>query len=96
LRLSFRDSGLFTAAGSCYAACLMNIDALPRRRRYPAATIVGLGVALLLPLLTSPVVTHFLGAAPSSALITAGLVIHWLTFALLLVIVLRSEREPLH
>jgi membrane protease YdiL (CAAX protease family) len=56
---------------------------------------VGLGIALLLPLLTSPVVTHFLGTEPSGALITTGLVIHWLTFALLLLIVLRWEREPL-
>jgi hypothetical protein len=61
----------------------------------PAATLVGLGVALFFPLLTNLVVTHVLGLTPSSALIAAGLVIHWATLALLLVIVLRWEREPL-
>jgi uncharacterized protein len=61
----------------------------------PAATLVGLGVALFFPLLTNLVVTQLLGLTPSRALIATGLVIHWATFALLLVIVLRWEREPL-
>jgi membrane protease YdiL (CAAX protease family) len=73
----------------------MTLSALPERRRFPAATLVGLCVALLLPLLTNLPVMHFLGAAPSSKLITAGLVMHWATLALLLVIVLRWEGEPL-
>lgn len=73
----------------------MTLDALTPPRRSPAATVVGLAIALLLPLLTSPIVTHFMGTEPSRALIATGLVIHWLTFALLLIIVLRWEREPL-
>jgi membrane protease YdiL (CAAX protease family) len=73
----------------------MTTDAMPQLRRSPAATPVGLIIALLLPLLTSPLVTHLLGTEPSSALFTGGLVIHWITFALLLVIVLLWEHEPL-
>jgi membrane protease YdiL (CAAX protease family) len=68
---------------------------LLKRQAAPAATLVGLGVALFVPLLTNLVVTRVLGLTPSGALIAAGLVIHWATFALLLVIVLRWEREPL-
>ena len=73
----------------------MTRDALLPRRRPPVATFVGLGVALLLPLLTNLVVTHVLGAVPSRALIAVGLADHWAMFALLLVIVMRWEREPL-
>lgn len=73
----------------------MTRDALPHRRRPPVATFVGLGVALLLPLLTNLVVTHVLGVVPSRALIAVGLADHWAMFALLLVIVMRWEREPL-
>jgi membrane protease YdiL (CAAX protease family) len=73
----------------------MTPDAMPQLQRSPVATLVGLFIALLLPLLTSPVVTRFLGTEPSSALFTAGLVIHWIAFALLLVIVLLWENQPL-
>jgi membrane protease YdiL (CAAX protease family) len=73
----------------------MSLEAPSQVRRPPAATLLGLGIALLLPLLTSPVVTHFMCSEPSRALITVGLFIHWLTFASLLVIVLLWEREPL-
>ena len=73
----------------------MTRDAVLCRRRPPAATFVGLGVALLLPLLTNLVVTYVLGVTPSRALITVGLATHWVVFALLLVIVMRWEREPL-
>lgn len=73
----------------------MTRDALLYRRGPRAATFVGLGVALLLPLLTNLVVTYVLGATPSRALITVGLANHWAMFALLLVIVMRWERQPL-
>jgi membrane protease YdiL (CAAX protease family) len=73
----------------------MASNVLVTRKPPPAATLVGLGVALIFPLLTNLVVTHVLGLTLSGALIAAGLVIHWATFALLLVIVLRWEREPL-
>lgn len=73
----------------------MTRDALLHPRRPPVATFVGLGVALLLPLLTNLVITRVLGVAPSRALIAVGLADHWAMFALLLVIVVRWEREPL-
>jgi membrane protease YdiL (CAAX protease family) len=73
----------------------MASNALLKHQPPPAATLVGLGVALFSPLFTNLVVTRGLGLTPSGALIAAGLVIHWATFALLLVIVLRWEREPL-
>jgi membrane protease YdiL (CAAX protease family) len=73
----------------------MSSDAPLKRELPPVATLVGLVVALLFPLLTNLVVTHALGLTPSPALIAVGLVIHWASFALLLVIVLGWEREPL-
>jgi uncharacterized protein len=72
---------------------IVNVDL--KRQRPAAATFVGLGAALLLPLLTNSVVTRVLGQTPSRTLVIAGLVIHWMTFALLLIIVVRWEREPL-
>jgi membrane protease YdiL (CAAX protease family) len=65
-----------------------------KRRRPAAATLVGLGVALLSPLLTNSIVTHFVGQTQSRTLVIAGLAIHWITFALLLIIVIRWERQP--
>jgi uncharacterized protein len=88
-------SGRFRLGEPMLGYCVMTLDTPRRIRRPPAATLVGLGIALLLPLLTSPAATHFLGTEPSGALFTAGLFIHWLTFALLLVIVLLWERKPL-
>jgi membrane protease YdiL (CAAX protease family) len=76
-------------------AIAMPSNALVKRPMPPTATIVGLGVALFFTLLTNLVVTHVLGLTPSSALIAAGLLIHWATLALLLAIVLRWEGEPL-
>jgi membrane protease YdiL (CAAX protease family) len=73
----------------------MTRDTLLHPRRPPTATYVGLGVALLLPLLTNLIVAYLLGATPSRALVAVGLAIHWATFALLLVIVMLWEREPL-
>lgn len=73
----------------------MTPDTLLNRPRPSAATYVGLGVALLLPLLTNLAVTCVFGAMPSRSLVAAGLAIHWTMFALILVIVLRWEREPL-
>lgn len=70
-------------------------DVQLKREPPPAATLVGLAVALFFPLLTNLGVTHVLGLTPSFALIASGLIIHWATFALLLIIVLRWEREPL-
>lgn len=46
-------------------------------------------------MLTNLAVSRVLGDAPSRALIITGIVIHWITLALLLAIVLRWEREPL-
>lgn len=73
----------------------MTPEALLLRRRPPAATVVGLGVALLLPLLTNFVVTYVFGVTPNRTLVAVGLADHWAMFALLLVIVMRWEREPL-
>ncbi len=73
----------------------MSPSAIQSRRQSSAATLTGLGVALLLPMLSNLALSHVLGVAPSSALILTGVVMHWITFALLLVIVLRWEREPL-
>jgi len=73
----------------------MNSGAHLPRRRPPAATLVGLGIALLLPMLTNSLSTHFLGPTSSRALVTSGLVLHWLTLGLLLIIVMRWEGEPL-
>lgn len=61
----------------------------------PGATLVGLGVALLLPLAANPVATHLLGTSSPRALVTVGLIIHWTTIALLVVIVTRAERKSL-
>lgn len=72
----------------------MAIDANLKCDRPPAATLVGLVLALLLPLLTSVVVRHFLGDTISTALMTVGLVIHWVTFGALLLIVRRWECAP--
>jgi uncharacterized protein len=73
----------------------MAFDTDLKRERPPAATLVGLGVALSLPLLTNVVVRHFLGDTISTALMTVGLVIHWVTFGVLLLIVRRWECAPL-
>ena len=73
----------------------MTLDTPLQRPWLSAAALVGLGVALLSPPLTGLVVTRVLGVTPSRALIATGLVIHWATFAALLVIVVRWEREPL-
>jgi len=76
--------------------CLaMAREALLNTHRPRAATFVGLGVALLLPLLANLLVTYIAGATPSRVLITVGLANHWAMLALLLVIVIRWEREPL-
>ena len=72
----------------------MTSRADPPRSPAPAATLVGLGLALLLPLLSNLVLPRLAGAAPSRALIATGIAIHWITFALLLVIVRRWERQP--
>jgi membrane protease YdiL (CAAX protease family) len=73
----------------------MSVETHLKPRRLPTATLVGLGVALLSPLLTNLVVSRVLGGTPSRALIAAGLVIHWSTFVALLVIVRLWERAPL-
>jgi membrane protease YdiL (CAAX protease family) len=71
----------------------LNLDLKPQLP--PPATLVGLGIALLLPLLTNSLLTHVLGPTLSPTLVIAGLVIHWITLALLLIIVIRWERAPL-
>jgi CAAX protease family protein len=73
----------------------MSVRVPSKPRWLPAATLVGLVVALLSPLLTNLVVTRVLGVAPSPELIAIGLVIHWVTFVALLGIVLYWERAPL-
>ena len=73
----------------------MSVDVRSKPRWLPAATLVGLSVALLSPLLTNLVVTRVLGVMPSRALVAAGLVIHWVIFIALVIIVRLWEQEPL-
>ncbi len=73
----------------------MSLHAASKPWWLPAATLVGLGVALLSPLLTNFIVTHVFGAALSREFVAIGLVIHWVTWMALLIIVRLWEKEPL-
>jgi membrane protease YdiL (CAAX protease family) len=73
----------------------MSVAVSSKPRLLPAATLIGLGLALLSPLLTNFVVTRVLGVAPSLELVAVGLVIHWATFVALLIVVLLWEQAPL-
>lgn len=67
----------------------------PSHPRWPLATIVGLVVALVLPVATYPLGHSTVGAAVSLARIEIGVVAHWINLALLVAIVILWERRPL-
>jgi membrane protease YdiL (CAAX protease family) len=59
------------------------------------ATLTGLAIALLLPFLTYAGGQWVFGSEQSDARVATGLVVHWLTFAAIVAIVLFAERLPL-
>jgi membrane protease YdiL (CAAX protease family) len=67
----------------------------PTRPRLSLATGSGLFVALVIPFLTFAVGWLSFGATQSGRRVAAGLLLHWLTFAALIAIVLLWERQPL-
>jgi membrane protease YdiL (CAAX protease family) len=60
-----------------------------------AVTLAGLAIALLLPFLTYAGGQWAFGSEQSDERVAAGLVVHWLTFAAIVALVLYAERLPL-
>src|SRR5262245_24715460 len=58
-------------------------------------TVAGLAIALLLPFLSYAGGQWVFGSAQSDARVASGLVVHWLTFAAIVALVLFAERLTL-
>ncbi len=71
------------------------VAVLSGRRPLSWATVAGLFVAFVFPVLTDVGAPWGDGAQQSLGRIELGLAVHWLTFALLITIVLLAERQPL-
>jgi CAAX protease family protein len=66
-----------------------------RRQGISWATLVGLFLALIVPLLVPIVDTFFYGAEQTSARIEWGVAVHWVNLAVLIAVVILAERQSL-
>ena len=71
------------------------VVASARRQGISRATLVGLFLALIVPLLTPVVDSLFYGAEQTSARIEWGIAVHWVNLAALIAVVILAERQSL-